>query len=59
LSDEEVDAVAEAAVVVPGLDDGVLSLLAFESLFDFESVAGIESLLAELPSLLDLGLALP
>ncbi|MGD0442475.1 MAG: hypothetical protein ABSA39_00935 [Edaphobacter sp.] len=59
LSDEDVDAAAGAAAVVAGLDDEVLALLAFESLLDFDSVAGFESLEDLLVSPEDLGLALP
>ena len=60
LSDDEVDVAAGVAAGAAGAAAEVLSLLDFESLVDFESVPDFESVLAALlPSLEDLGLALP
>jgi hypothetical protein len=59
LSEDDVDAAAGAAAGVVDAAAGALSLPDFESLLDFESVDGFESLVAALPSLEDLGLALP
>jgi hypothetical protein len=60
LSEEDDDATTGAAAGAAGAAAGVLSLPGFEPLLDFESVPGVESLVAALlPSLEDLGLVLP